>query len=643
MSRVLDGIVWLRKRLSHASRQTWFLLTLIAIIAIAVRSVPAWTYAGWGYDLGIYYGLTNNFINTGQVFSNYTGWGDSYQYFPVLYFVTAVPHFLTGADPLWLMTKVAPIFGGLSVIFLFFIARNIGFGRRSSLLAALLLSVNAIHIYQTSHAAPLTMGHFFLLATLYFFTKERWSARDWVLLCASTMLLIGSHHLTTYMLLISLPFMISLSERKRYRRDLTYLAFAAGATFTYWEVVAITMPQFIQSATGLSWEYIIPRLVVPAYAGLVLVLLALRHPIGERFLRWLKEPVSIHTDWAKFLVSLGAMSAIILTLYFINHPAIILKPSPLLIVCALPMFALLSFAASGLWQVAAKKHGGLIIGWLVAILFSLGYALLAGSTILLPERHLEYLMIPLSLCASLGLVRLIYPLLKEQLIVRTASTERFTLRGARDYWRTYITLTAMEDRVALLNTPSRNAQKRVECEVLHEKRKINPKKLLPTLVIFVLIGSALSAYQALPEIGHREDISPEAFEAIDWLAHNATKNLSIATDHRLGTFLYAEGLNTTYERAWGIWNATRWQECWDALNSSDDHRVGYVLVDDVMREHGVDFVPILSVAKISNETYAMFQQQPFERIVSFESDDSGSWAEIYGVNWTYIDESLPSG
>ena len=93
-----------------------FWLLVITGIAIIIRSLPAWTNTAWGCDFGIYYGLTNSFIETKELFNEYVGWGNSYQYFPVLYAATGIAHWITGIDVLVLMPKLAPIFGGLAVL-----------------------------------------------------------------------------------------------------------------------------------------------------------------------------------------------------------------------------------------------------------------------------------------------------------------------------------------------------------------------------------------------------------------------------------------------------------------------------------------------------------------------------------------------
>ena len=99
----------------------YFWIIVVTALAIIIRSIPAWTNAAWGCDFGIYYGLTKSLVENQDLFNPYSGWGSSYQYFPVLYAITGGMHWLTGIDVLTIMTKIAPIFGGLSVLIFYFV------------------------------------------------------------------------------------------------------------------------------------------------------------------------------------------------------------------------------------------------------------------------------------------------------------------------------------------------------------------------------------------------------------------------------------------------------------------------------------------------------------------------------------------
>ena len=96
-----------------------FWLILITGIAIFIRSLPALLNAAWGCDFGIYYGLTNSFVENKEFYNPYNGWGDTYQYFPVLYAITGIAHWATGIEVLSIMPKIAPIFGGLTITILY--------------------------------------------------------------------------------------------------------------------------------------------------------------------------------------------------------------------------------------------------------------------------------------------------------------------------------------------------------------------------------------------------------------------------------------------------------------------------------------------------------------------------------------------
>ncbi|MBN1860020.1 MAG: glycosyltransferase family 39 protein, partial [Candidatus Thermoplasmatota archaeon] len=233
-------------RLWDFLKSWYFWLILITVIAIAVRSIPAWMNAAWGGDFGIYYGLTSRMVENQQIFNEYDGWGGMYNYFPVLYIFSAAGHWITGVDLLWVMPKIAPIFGGLTVFLLYFIIYELTKRRDLALLSSLFLAVIPFHVYQTSHAAPLTMGHFFMILCLYLFIKYMNEKKYLIPLLISTMFLIMSHHLTTYFFLMTILFVVVIKSirvnlREMYR-DVFYVTVASAFAFGYW--ICIATPVF---------------------------------------------------------------------------------------------------------------------------------------------------------------------------------------------------------------------------------------------------------------------------------------------------------------------------------------------------------------------------------------------------------------
>jgi hypothetical protein len=627
----------------------WKLLTspyglafiIICAVAVAIRSIPAWIYAGWGDDLGIYYGLTTEIIRQGVIFPEYTGWGGSYEHFPVLYLVTAIPHLITGVDPYWLMVRIAPIFGGLSVAFAYSIARNIGFDRRTAILAMALLAVNSIHVYQTSHAAPLTMGHFFMLASISLLVRSDKKNVHWALLVASTVLLVASHHLTTYIFLISIPAMLALQRKEPTKEQLAYLAFSAGFTFIYWGTAATELLDFAVTGSGLP----LVALAV-LYIVFVAVLLMLRGPF-KSVVAMISKPVTRRTEKLKFWFAFFAFLCVI------SIPAILGKPSiPLmtrgLAIWSIPIFAILAFGSAGISRTTEKSGGPEVAGWFIAISISLMLAVSTGSTILLPERHIEYLMEPLSIFAAMGMACLMGPSFDRALSKETRRS--FVRFGGSHHEAVDIQTTGgyMEGRgVSQPSFGSCDGERGIWVE--ETSWTIRARAVVPVLAVILLVGSAFASYRILPEIGFVEEISEEDYKAIDWLvsvAENSTTNISVVTDHRLGTNLQMNGVNAIFEKGTGLWNSTTWQGYVSVLSNLSATfnctRIEYILVDDVMLSSGS--LPVsISEHKLSNFTYQLFKQQPFELAVDpFASDDGETWAEVYWVNWSFVENRTAS-
>jgi len=143
--------------------KNWFFwLIIITIIALIIRSLPSWTNAAWGCDLGIHIGLTKKFVASGgNWFNQYTGWGSSYNYFPTLYIITGFLHWISGIDIVVIMPKIGPIFGSLTIFLFYFVARHLTENKKIALLSTLIFAVLPFHVYQTSHTYPLSIGHFF--------------------------------------------------------------------------------------------------------------------------------------------------------------------------------------------------------------------------------------------------------------------------------------------------------------------------------------------------------------------------------------------------------------------------------------------------------------------------------------------------
>ena len=147
------------------------------------------------------------------------------------------------------MPKLTPIFGGLSILVFYFFVYELIKNKKIAMISALFLAVLPFHVYQTSHASPLTMGHFFMILSMYLFLKYRKNTKYTIPLLISTALLIMSHHLTTYFYLIILIFVIFIENIKNkswtitLKKDIYYIITSTVMTFSYWAFIATTVFQ----------------------------------------------------------------------------------------------------------------------------------------------------------------------------------------------------------------------------------------------------------------------------------------------------------------------------------------------------------------------------------------------------------------
>lgn len=613
-------------KLKKISRNWVFWLIVITGIAIVLRSIPAWTNAAWGADFGIYYGLTNSLVKTGELFNPYYGWGSSYQYFPVLYAITGFGHWITGIDTLTLMSKIAPIFGGLSVLIFYFVVYELIGSKKIALLSSLFLAVLPFHVYQTSHAAPLTMGHFFMMLSLYLFIKYRQDTRYLIPLFISTILLIMSHHLTTYFYLISLIFIVffenaSIKEWTLHvKKDVIYILLTSGLVFSYWAFIATPVfESFMKSGIKigplqLGSNHLLVLFYVLFFSSFGLIWLKRRYNLF-----WEKKEPSSRSCIVKFCLTLIVCFALMGVFSIIKMPWTNFSFTPLSIIYSTPLIIVFGFGVAGFRYTRFIKNGDFVRGWLFAILFSLIYGTVTNSPVILPDRHFEYLMVPLSIIAVYGL----------EGIFLNLDYESFSKSWSK--------------KITRIPKPKLN---------LNEKIRFVKKRQIIYLIVVVLLVSAnaVSVYPSHVSLkASYEGITNEDMAVIEWMNKNLDKNTSIvASDHRLARMAEAEGFNTTIDQAILIWGAKNLTGCINELCGIGKNysRITHVVIDDVMKDMVVH-VGAGKIVYMTNETsqvaYEKFLHQPFELIYRNQTVDPNTnmtlhWAEVYQVNWTYIEK-----
>lgn len=569
-------------------RHWFFWLILITGVAILIRSIPAYVNAAWGNDFGIYYGLTNSFVKTKSIINPYNGWGDSYQYFPVLYMITGIVHWITGIQVFSLLPKIAPIFGGLTVFILYFIAYELFHDRFIALLSSALLSVATFHVYQTSHAAPLTIGHFFMMLSIYFFNRYRENRKMIIPLIFSTVLLILSHHFTTYFYLISITFILFFDllhhkDLKQYH-ILLYIIFASSLSFSYWAFIATPVfynfmsNRIITSPTGVIVLYYL--FLSLGYISVIL--------IRDRRISLPKFPIVLSIGKKTMIFFIIIMSSILLISSY-KIPGVYVKLNLIAIILSLPMIFLVSIATTGLPLL--KDKGVLLKGWFLAILLSFFNSFFFDF---LPDRHLEYLIVPVCIISA------------------------FTIRE---------TIATID--IALLKS-----------RFPHPFHIVSRSRFIVlSIVSMICVANMMAAYPSVEVLDAIDErVTTPCVNALNWMKGNLSKGVA-ASDHRLSMLLWANGFPITYDNTNLTWTAENISGCAKELL---DLNISYIFIDDIMR-YNVLNVGVGVYIHMTNGSYEKFSKPPFRLIYRNSTINSLGeevhWAEVYAVNLSYISKT----
>ena len=581
----------------------YFLLLLMTVFAIIIRALPAIMNAAWGVDFGIYYGLTNSFVETKTLYNPYTGWGDSYQYFPALYAITGIAHWITGIEIIHLLPKIAPIFGGLTIPILGFIVYELFKDKRVALISALLLSTATFHVYQTSHAAPLTIGHFFMMISLFFLIKSLQKPTYILPLTVSTVLLIFSHHFTTYFYLISITIMLmyyTLIQSKNQRTSwffLLYVLSTASLSFAYWAFIA----------TPVYDTFMNRFLFLPSYALILLYFMFtltgffLGHHIYHLRTAIPRPLKKISASSLPKKIMFACISLLTLSIFacFTGIPGVHVMLTPLAIAYSLPMIVLAGFSYAGFNLLLNRSHGALIKGWIYALIGSFLIAIITAS--LLPDRHLEYIIVPLCIPAALCI---------NQLLLTYSKTD-----------------------VKQLFTPSRSLRGTIQ----HHFRSIS---LIITVAVLV-IANTIVAYPTIEALNTLDErVSDPCMNTLEWMKGNISNASIIASDHRLSMLCWAEGFFITYGSTNQTWTEEDLHGCFSELYQ---HNITHVLVDDIMTSKVVN-VNVGKYFYMTNGSYDKFQQPPFTllyRNASYnDQHEEVHWAELYEINYSTVLKSI---
>ncbi len=536
--------------------------------------------------------------------------------------MTGMAHWITGIDVITLMPKLAPIFGGLSVLIFYFIVKELTGDEKTALLSSLVLAVLPFHAYQTSHASPLTMGHFFMMTSIYLFIKFRQDHRYVVPLFISTILLIMSHHFTTYFFLISLisiVFFENLSQRKwtnSIKIDIMYILLASVLIFSYWAFVATPVYESFMNnritigSIPISSMMVIIVFYLVFFASLALIMLKRKLNI---FIE--KKELNSRKNITRFALTIAICFIGMGIFTFIKMPWTNVQFTALTVIFSIPLVAIFGFAVVGFSSMKFIKNGYFIRGWFIAILLSFLYGILNSNWVFYPHRHLEYMMIPLSVMSIYGIRDIFLRVGNDSTIIETVKK-----------------LPQIEKVIANYSSPAR----------LMKKRQV----LYLFAVVIIVTTNAVSIYPSHVSLNASyEAITNEDLAVVDWMGENLYKNNCIvASDHRLARIAEAVGFNTTLDNATKLWDSINLTDYLDELMGIEKQyksRITHIIIDDIMKERVVH-VGFAEIVYITNASYDKFLSEPFELVYRNatinENMQEEHWAEVFSVNWTWIEQ-----
>jgi hypothetical protein len=554
-------------------------LLAIFVLAVFMRLLPLTRHLFWGADIGEYYYISTSLAANGSIPGAYSGWGFAYPLFPGMEIIVAGSSLL-GMDASVALSTIVPILASLVVIPIFMIATEITGDARAGLVAAAFIAVVMPHAYTTSHPMPGSLGDLLLVSCLLLFLKWSKSPKFGLLLFPTTLVLIVTHHLSTYFLLITLIFGIFVVQLLRNRtsnevlmRELAYVLFTVVMTALYWFIGAPGFAEEIVSSESAFLSPVLLGLLIAALAAGCLIVWARRrfHPVLA--LRFPTHGRSIVSFAVVFLTSLS----ILLVNAFISVPGTTIDLAPQVVILFLPLVIFISFAGPGARPMGFHRGGEYPPAWTFVIALSTLAGVAMSSRVLLPYRHIEYLMIPIAILAGLGAVHVF----------------------------------------GLIHFDG------------NRKRAV----LATTVIVGLVASNAAVAYLPRDLLGGWEEgTQPQTVSLALWTGENADG--LIAADHRVSTVIFGWGqANATWDTVTLIFHAEDFDEARDELESVDSpsgaRRTEYVAFD-IDTTGGVSLYPWDPARPMSDEAVAKFDESPFHNMY-----DDG-YSRFFRINWGLV-------
>ncbi len=569
--------------------ETALLLAGLSLLLVFLALEPYLSYALFGSDSGEYYRLTATLLSTGHipVGAAYGGWGSAYPDFPGIYLLAGASAGALGIDAFSALTIVIPVVAVLSVFPLFLLFRRLYPHDTVALLAAAIASIAMPRLFSIAHPAPLALGDFLCVAALWMVIEGRRDVRWYVPLSLTSGALIVTHHLSSYFFVVSALGGIFFLEMWRPRlwsrrfpmREFVFLGGFVTATFGFW----------FYGTTSFVTKVILEGLPYPTYVGFVafeaiaigtLVIAAVLVNWRRTHARPRAGTVRLPTD-RSFVRDLSVIAVVVFglvsVLLVVPVPGTSQTTSAGTILWFSPLLGLGVFAAGSRRTPSMARLGPFALTWLAGLGLSAGLlvaiaavaatspgdtAAASFAATISPERHVEYLFLPLALLFAISIGRLV---------------ARAGDRGGR---RAFY--------AACLG------------------------------VVVLLAVNAAIVYPPQADLGGFEEGLTRGDAALwMWVGIAAPTSWVVASDHRLSSMIFGfDGNPATWVTTPALFTGTNASAAFSELrsvgapNPADPHPVDLVAVDSVMYT-GVALDPAGSAPPLSSQAIAWFGELPF--------------------------------
>jgi len=552
---------------------TAFGLASIVLGSIAIRLSPLLTYLYWGSDTAEYLVILRGLVQTGHVSTVYYGWGITYPYFPGMFFAQAGLVDLGRPDIPTVLDLLIPTLGALAVLPMFLIAHRVTRDDRLSLFATALVAGAIPTAYTAAHPAPATLGFLLALTSLLLFLRLRTDRQAIVPLLLTTVSLVMTHHLSLYFFAIMVLGVIFVQGLARpwtwtagARREIVYAGALLALTFTYWLGYATTFRESILPDVSIQ-----PWWALLALFPLGLVLLgAIVYARSRITRRYRPTYPSLRYRTAAYVAAVLPIVIVGIVSVLVGVPGTTFRVRATDLLYFAPLILLIAFSAPARKFLDFLSDGLQPTAWFLALLASAVVGILAAPHVLIPYRHMEYLMIPFAIFAGVGFFRIL---------------DLAGLRGSR--------------------------------------------RALALLAGGLLLGA--NAVVGIPPpstlAGWREGTPPSAVDPAYW-ARDHVDGLIVSDHHGSTTVFGFGGQNATWDRT-----RDPFLEAGDPyaglvnINSPSGRKNGTIIWLDRDTEAGIRLTPWETANPMDPAVIAKFDEAPFIKIF-----DNG-YARLYWIAW----------